>query len=51
MIALLFLFILFILLQNASQNQGVEISLLEYEEGWRFHRFSETIRDDGGSFS
>lgn len=28
MIALLFLFIIFVLLQNASQNQGVEISVL-----------------------
>jgi hypothetical protein len=36
MIALLFLFILFILLQNASQNQGVEISLLGYKTKY-FH--------------
>lgn len=36
MIALLFLFIIFVLLQNASQNKGVEISVLGYKTKY-FH--------------
>lgn len=53
MIALLFLFILFILLQNVSQNQGEEVSLLGYKTRY-FHisdgaskKMYENMKSDG----